>query len=55
MTAFTVALEERPGGTRMLIEARFPSSEAMDQILEMGMEEGLRAAMSQIDDVLAAH
>jgi uncharacterized protein YndB with AHSA1/START domain len=51
---FTVTLTEMPSGvTRMVIETRFPSREAMDQMTEMGMEEGLSAAMSQIDGILA--
>lgn len=54
-TQFTVTLAELPtGGTRMLIETRFPSEEAMEQLVEMGMEEGLAAAMGQIDAILAA-
>jgi uncharacterized protein YndB with AHSA1/START domain len=40
--------------TRVEIESTFPSAEAMEQVLAMGMEEGLRAAMGQMDDVLAA-
>ena len=31
------------GRTRMSIESRFPSTEAMEQVLAMGMEEGLTA------------
>jgi uncharacterized protein YndB with AHSA1/START domain len=51
---FTVTFAELPSGaTRMVIETRFPSREAMDQMIEMGMEEGLSAAMGQIDAVLA--
>jgi uncharacterized protein YndB with AHSA1/START domain len=51
---FTVTLAEQPSGaTRMVIETRFPSREAMDQMLEMGMEEGMAAANSQIADILA--
>lgn len=54
-TQFTVTLAELPsGGTRMLIETRLPSEEAMEQLVEMGMEEGLAAAMGQIDGILAA-
>ena len=45
---------ERPGGTRMEIVSTFPSHEAMEQLVAMGMEEGLRASMGQIDDVLTA-
>jgi hypothetical protein len=39
-THFTVTLTElASGATRMVIEARFPSTEAMEQLLAMGMEE----------------
>ncbi len=41
------------GATRMVIETRFPSREAMDQMVEMGMEEGITAAIGQIDAILA--
>jgi uncharacterized protein YndB with AHSA1/START domain len=53
-TQSVVTFAELPsGGTRMLIETRFPSLEAMDQLIEMGMEEGLVAAMGQIEGILA--
>jgi len=42
------------GGTTMTMNSVFPTLEAMQQIIEMGMEEGLRAAMGQIDAILAA-
>ena len=41
------------GRSRMSIESRFPSAEAMEQVLAMGMEEGLRLAVGQIDAILA--
>jgi uncharacterized protein YndB with AHSA1/START domain len=41
------------GRTRMSIESIFPSTEAMEQILAMGMEAGLTQAMGQIDAILA--
>jgi uncharacterized protein YndB with AHSA1/START domain len=41
------------GRTRMSIESRFPSTEAMEQVLAMGMEEGLTQALGQIDAILA--
>jgi uncharacterized protein YndB with AHSA1/START domain len=41
------------GRTRMSIESRFPSAEAMEQVLAMGMEEGLTEAVGQIDAILA--
>lgn len=48
-----VTLEERPaGGTRMTTQTTFPSLEAMEQLVAMGMEEGARAAANQIDDLL---
>lgn len=50
---FRVALSElASGGTRMTVETTFASREDMDQIMSMGMEEGMRAAMSQIDAIL---
>jgi len=41
------------GRTRMSIESRFPSAEALEQVLAMGMEEGLTQAVGQIDAILA--
>ena len=41
------------GGTAMQLVTTFPSSQALDQVLDMGMEEGITLAMSQIDDVLS--
>jgi uncharacterized protein YndB with AHSA1/START domain len=40
------------GGTTMTMESTFPSLEAMEQMVEMGMEEGIRDAMGQIDALL---
>jgi uncharacterized protein YndB with AHSA1/START domain len=45
--------EPHEGGTRMTTVTTFPSAEALEQLLKMGMEEGLKAAMAQIDGVLA--
>ena len=39
--------------TRMSIESRFPSREAMEQLVAMGMEEGLKQAVGRIDAILA--
>jgi uncharacterized protein YndB with AHSA1/START domain len=41
------------GRTRMSIEIVFPNTEAMEQVLAMGTEEGLSQAVSQIDAILA--
>jgi uncharacterized protein YndB with AHSA1/START domain len=49
-----VTIEEIDAGrTRMSIESIFPSTEAMEQVLAMGMEEGLKQAVGQIDAILA--
>ena len=49
-----VSIEAVGGGrTRMSIESLFPSTEAMEQVLAMGMEEGLTLAVGQIDAILA--
>jgi uncharacterized protein YndB with AHSA1/START domain len=41
------------GRTRMSIETDFPDAAAMEQVLAMGMEEGLTLAVGQIDAILA--
>jgi uncharacterized protein YndB with AHSA1/START domain len=49
-----VTIEELGNGrTRMSIESIFPSTEAMEQILAMGMEDGMTQAVGQIDAILA--
>ena len=54
LTTARVTIEPVDSGrTRMSIESRFPSAEAMEQILAMGMEEGLKQALGQIDAILA--
>jgi uncharacterized protein YndB with AHSA1/START domain len=40
------------GGTRMTITTRFSSLSDMETIVEMGMEEGMAAAIGQMDDLL---
>ena len=37
----------------MSIQSIFPSTEAMEQVLAMGVEEGLKQAIGQIDAILA--
>ena len=54
MNTVRVSIEETAGSrTRMSIESIFPSTEAMEQLLAMGMEEGLTQAVAQIDAILA--
>lgn len=53
VTTMRVELSEPAAGrTRMTIETTFPSAEAMAQIIAMGVEEGILAALGQIDDIL---
>lgn len=55
-TTFVVTLTGVAAGrTRMVVETHFPSSEAMEQVLSMGAEEGMVQAMSQIPAILAEH
>lgn len=41
-----------PGTTTMTILTAFSSKEAMEQLLEMGMDEGMTLAVNQIDGLL---
>jgi uncharacterized protein YndB with AHSA1/START domain len=51
---FRVTIEEIGAGrTRMSIVSTFPSTEAMEQLLAMGMEEGITGAVGQIEEILA--
>ncbi|MDQ5975664.1 MAG: hypothetical protein QG661_2873, partial [Actinomycetota bacterium] len=55
VTIMRVSLDDRPGGgTSVTITSTFASLEAMEQLISMGMEEGLRQAMAQMDAILAA-
>lgn len=49
----TARFEESYGGTRMTITTAFSSVEAMEQVLGMGMQEGMALALSQVDAILA--
>jgi uncharacterized protein YndB with AHSA1/START domain len=53
VTTIRVTIEDIGGGrTRMAIANQFTTVEAMDQLLAMGMEEGMSLAVGQIDDIL---
>lgn len=53
-TIALVTIEDAGNGqTRMSIESRFPSADAMEQLLAMGMETGMKQAVNQIDAILA--
>ena len=53
-TSVRVRLTEHDGGTRMEMRSLFDSREQMEQLVSMGMEEGLQQAVGQIDALLAA-
>ncbi len=52
--AVRVRLTEHGGGTRMELRAAFNSREDMEKLANMGMEEGLKQAVGQMDALLAA-
>jgi uncharacterized protein YndB with AHSA1/START domain len=53
-TTMRTVLSARGGLTEMVTTTTFPSLDAMEQLVEMGMEEGVLAAMAQMDEILAA-
>jgi uncharacterized protein YndB with AHSA1/START domain len=48
-----VTIEAAGPRARMATTTNFPSVEVMEQMIQMGMEEGMRLAMGQIDGILA--
>ncbi|MBC7442057.1 MAG: SRPBCC domain-containing protein [Ramlibacter sp.] len=48
-----VTVEEAEGRTRMTLVSTFESLEQLQKMTEMGMEEGMRQALGQIDTMLA--
>ncbi|MBD2818866.1 SRPBCC domain-containing protein [Streptomyces parvulus] len=52
-TATRVTLTERDGGTRMEMLSVFDTRDQMEQLMKMGMEDGLREAAGQMDGLLA--
>jgi uncharacterized protein YndB with AHSA1/START domain len=51
-TVATVTIVESDGATTMSIESKFASREGMEQVIEMGVEQGLTEALGQIDALL---
>lgn len=47
-------LSEHAGGTRMELRSVFATRDQMQQSLDMGVEEGIQAAIGQMDALLAA-
>ena len=52
LTTTQMQLSAHDGGTRMEVRSTFESAEQMDQLVTMGMVEGLTLAMGQMDAVL---
>lgn len=52
-TTARVEFSERDGGTRMEMRSTFTSAEQMRKMDEMGMDQGLREAVGQMDALLA--
>jgi uncharacterized protein YndB with AHSA1/START domain len=50
--AASMSLESIDGGTRMTVTSRFTDANQMEKYLEMGMEEGMMGALSQIGALL---
>lgn len=50
-----VTIEPQGDRTRMQVTTNFESVEQMEQMVEMGMQEGMGLAMGQIDGILAEH
>jgi uncharacterized protein YndB with AHSA1/START domain len=52
-THVRMTLTEERGGTRMELRSAFESREAMQQLVDMGMTEGLQQSVGQMDALLA--
>jgi uncharacterized protein YndB with AHSA1/START domain len=54
MTAMVITIEEQAGGgAAMAIRTHFDSLAGMERVLAMGIEEGMRMVLSQMDAVLS--
>ena len=52
-TAMTVTIAEADGTATMSIQTHFADRESMEQMIEMGMEQGMTETLNQIDPLLA--
>ena len=52
VTRGRVDFEEIATGTRMTVTSRFATLEQMDQLVQMGMVEGMQQALGQVDALL---
>jgi uncharacterized protein YndB with AHSA1/START domain len=53
ITTMEVTFEDLGGRTRMTNTAHFATAEQLEQLLEMGMREGMLEALGQIESILA--
>ena len=53
MTVMVITIEARDVGVAMAIRTHFDSLEGMEQVLAMGIEEGMQMVLSQMDAVLS--
>jgi uncharacterized protein YndB with AHSA1/START domain len=53
VTHGVVTIEAHGATTRMTVVSRFTDLDQLEKMAAMGMEEGLREAIGQIDDLLA--
>jgi uncharacterized protein YndB with AHSA1/START domain len=54
VTTIVVTFEPIDAGTRMTTTATFLSAEQLERMAAMGMEEGMRLAMGQIDEIVVS-
>lgn len=54
VTHLRVEITDRDAGVTMTMTSTFPSLEAMEQLIAMGMEEGLLAALGQIEGIISS-
>ena len=53
VTVMRLTLSEQPGGiTRMVVASQYATREGMEQVIAMGVEEGMTLAVDQIDAIL---
>ena len=53
-TAMTVTIAEADGTATMSIQTHFANRESMEQVIEMGFEQGMTETLNQLDPLLAA-
>lgn len=52
-TTIVTITKQDDGISQMVIDSRYPTPQALEQAIEMGMEEGIKAALSQTNALLS--